>query len=157
MVVLPVWVSTCDRDVLPSEDGSLEEASSWSRHRPQADQVVEPRGLEHELADVDCREITADPLEYDVQPVPLRQHRVDERLGEVDPASAGLEHPLDQVLNLGPRQDDVGQLVPAVARHKDPARLVDPDLLDLRVVAAHGLPHWDRGAAATPGCGSRNF
>ena len=53
---------------------------------------------------------------------------------QVDAAAAGLEHPLDQLLHLGARQDHVGQLVPAVAGDEHPARLVDPDLLDLGVV-----------------------
>ena len=42
----------------------------------------------------------ADALEHDVQPVALGQHRVDERLADVDAPAAGLEHPLDQLLHL---------------------------------------------------------
>jgi len=37
-----------------------------------------------------------------VQPRPVRQHGVDERAAQVDPAARGLEHPLDQVANLTP-------------------------------------------------------
>ena len=69
-----------------------------------------------------------------MQPVALGQHRVDERLADVDPAAAGLEHPLDQLLHLRGREHQVGQLVTAVAGDEDPARVVDPDLLDGRVV-----------------------
>src|SRR3954469_69110 len=43
-------------------------------------------------------------------------------------------HPLDQLLHLELAEDDVGQLVPSVARDEHPAGIVDPDLLDLGIV-----------------------
>jgi hypothetical protein len=95
---------------------------------------MEPRRFQHEFADVDRRELAADSFEHDVQPMTGRQHRVDERLGQVDAASARLEHPLDELLHLGLAQDHVGQLVPPVARDEHPAGIVDPDLLDLGIV-----------------------
>ena len=69
-----------------------------------------------------------------MQPVPGREHRVDERLGQVDPAAAGLEHPLDELVDLGLGEDHVGQLVASVAGDEDSTRLVHPDLLDLGIV-----------------------
>ena len=50
---------------------------------------------------------------------------VDERLAEVDAASARLQHPLDQLLDLGAGQDEVGELVPTVSGDEHPARIVD--------------------------------
>ena len=62
------------------------------------DEVTEPGGPEHELPDVDRGEAPADPFQDDVEPVPVGEHRVDERLTEVDAAAAGLQHPLHQLL-----------------------------------------------------------
>ena len=47
---------------------------------------------------------------------------------------ARLQHPLDQLVDLGAAQDQVGQLVPAVPGDEHPRRVVDPDLLDRGVV-----------------------
>ena len=44
------------------------------------------------------------------------------------------EHPLDQLLHLRRAQHQVGQLVATVAGDEDPARVVDPHLLDRGVV-----------------------
>jgi hypothetical protein len=36
-----------------------------------------------------------------------------------------LQHPLDQLLDLGAGQDEVGELVPTVSGDEHPARIVD--------------------------------
>src|SRR5688500_12176469 len=82
----------------------------------------------------DGREAAADAFKYDVEAVTLGQHRVHERPRDVDPAAARLQHPLDELLHLPGAEHQVGQLVPAVAGDEDAARVVDPDLLDRRVV-----------------------
>ena len=69
-----------------------------------------------------------------MEPVPVGEHGVDEGARDVDPASAGLQHPLHELLHLRGGQHQVGQLVAAVACDEDPARVVDPDLLDGGVV-----------------------
>ena len=69
-----------------------------------------------------------------MQPVSLGQHRVHERLADVDAPAAGLQHPLHELLHLRGGEHEGGQLVAAVAGHEDPARVVDPDLLDRGVV-----------------------
>jgi len=61
-------------------------------------------------------------------PVTLRKHRVHERLRQVDPPAARLQHPLDQLLLLGAAEDDVGQLVSSAASDEDTAGVVDPEL-----------------------------
>jgi hypothetical protein len=91
-------------------------------------------GAEQELADVDGREAAGDALEHDVETVALGQHRVDEGGADVEPAAARLEHPLDELVDLGGVETQVGQLVATAARDEDPAGVVDPDLLDLGVV-----------------------
>ena len=61
----------------------------------------------------------------------------------------GLEHPLDEVAHLVAREHRRGQLGYAAARDEHPRRLVDPDLLDGRVVEVllqrtepgDGVPH----------------
>ena len=123
-----------DQDVEPGPHRRLEERRRSRTERAELDQVGEPGGLEHELADVDRAEPAADALEHHVQPVALGQHRVDERLADVDPPTARLQHPLHQLLHLRGAEHQVGQLVPTVAGDEDPARVVDPDLLDRRVV-----------------------
>jgi hypothetical protein len=69
-----------------------------------------------------------------MESMPLREHRVDERAAQVDAATRGLEHPLDQLGHLSIGQHQVGQLVPSVASDEHAVRTVDPDLLDRRVV-----------------------
>lgn len=104
------------------------------RQAAQLDQVAHPARADHELADVDRGEAAADALEHHVQPMPVGQHRVDERLAEVDAPAAGLEHPLDQLVHLRGTEHQVGELVPPAPGDEDPARVVDPDLLDLGIV-----------------------
>src|SRR5680860_1339471 len=79
-------------------------------------------------------EPTRDAFEDDVQTVTVGQHRIDKGLGQVDPASTGLQHPLDELLHLRSTQNRGGELVLSRPRHEDPARVVDPDLLDRGVV-----------------------
>ena len=69
-----------------------------------------------------------------MQPRPVRQHRVDERSGQVDPPPGGAQHPLDELGDLCGGEDERGQFRAAAAGDEDPAWLVDPDLLDRRVV-----------------------
>ena len=70
-----------DQDVEAGAHGRLEERGRRRGEAAEVDEVVQPGGADHELADVDRREAAADPLEHDVQPVALGQHRVDERRG----------------------------------------------------------------------------
>ena len=70
----------------------------------------------------------------DVQPRTVRQRGVDKRLGQVEPAAAGHEHPLDEVADLLVAEDGRGQLADAAAGDEDAAGLVDPQLLDRRIV-----------------------
>ncbi len=69
-----------------------------------------------------------------MEAVALGQHRIDERRGDVDAAATRLEHPLHELLDLGRAQHRVGQLVLAVPSDEDLAGIVDPDLLDARIV-----------------------
>jgi hypothetical protein len=104
------------------------------RQAAQRHEVGQPVGAQEELADVDRGETTGDAFEHDVEAVALGQHRVDERRGDVEAATAGLQHPLDQLVDLRGVEPQVGQLVAPAAGDEDPAGVVDPDLLDLRVV-----------------------
>jgi hypothetical protein len=72
---------------------------------------VQPCGAYDELADVDRGEATRDAFENHVRAVPVEEHRVDERLRQVDPTTAGLEHALHELLHLGGAQDRGGELV----------------------------------------------
>lgn len=123
-----------DEDVEPGPHRRLEEAGSLGRQAAQRDEVGQPVGAQQELADVDCGEAAGDAFEDDVETVALGEHRVDERCRDVEPAPARLEHPLDELVDLRGVEAQVGQLVAAAAGDEDPAGVVDPDLLDLRVV-----------------------
>ena len=136
-----------DEDVEPGAHGGLEEGRRLRRQAAEPDEVGEPVRAQQELADVDRGEAAGDPLEHDVEPVTLRQHRVDEGRADVDAPPARLEHPLDQLVDLRGVEPEVGQLVPATARDEDPLRGVDPHLLDLGVVE-EGL---QRAEAGDPG------
>ncbi len=111
---------------------------------PKRDQVVERVRPRNELADVDSGEATRDAVEHDVQAVPARQHRVDERLTDVEATARGREHALDQLTHLLGRQDDRRQLMTPGASNEHPRRLVDPDLLD-RLVVEVGLQRAEPG------------
>jgi len=70
----------------------------------------------------------------DMEPGAVAEGRVDERAGQVDPAPTGPEHQLDQVVDVLLAEDGGGQLWPSGLGHEHLAGLVDPDLLDVRVV-----------------------
>ena len=133
-VVLPAWVPPATRMLRPARHGGLEEPGRLRGQGAEPDQVVEVRGPHDELADVDRPVLPGDVRDDHVQPRPVRQHRVDERAREVDPAAGGLEHPLDEVADVVGGQDRGGQLGDAPAGDEHLGRLVDPDLLDRRVV-----------------------
>jgi hypothetical protein len=59
---------------------------------------------------------------------------VDEGGRHVDPSTRGAQHPLDEVGQFAGREDRRRQLAAAALGDEHPAGLVDPDLLDLRVV-----------------------
>ena len=73
-----------------------------------------------------------------MEPAPLGQARVDERLRPVEPPAGARQHPLHQLLDLGRAQHDGRELVLAPAGHEHPAGLVDPDLLDLGILEQPG-------------------
>lgn len=69
-----------------------------------------------------------------MEPVAVREHRVDERLTHVDPAAARLEHALDELADLSSREHCRRELVASAACDEDLGGLVDPDLLHLGIV-----------------------
>ena len=50
-----------------------------------------------------------------MEAVPLRKHRVDERGRDVEAAPAGLQHPLDELVDLRGVEPEVGHLVAPAA------------------------------------------
>ena len=146
MVVLPACVPPATRTFRPARtDASRKRAACGVRlPRPPGRRAGAPQ---HELADVDRREAAADPLEDDVQPVALGQHRVDERRARSSRRPLDLSIRSTSSWTCAASRREVGQLVPTVAGDEDPAGVVDPDLLDLRVVE-EGL---QRPEARTPG------
>jgi hypothetical protein len=88
-----------------------------------------------------------DVRDCDVQPAPVGEGRVHERLAEVHAATGHEQHPLDEVADLFRRQDGGGEVTAAVTGDEDPPRVVDPDLLDGRVVEEllQGTEAGDRG------------
>jgi hypothetical protein len=135
-----LWVCPCvagpagDHDVEPGDHRRLEEPGALAAHRAQADQLGERVGAEHEPPDVDRPVAPGDVGDDDVEPGTVAQGGVDERAGEVDPAAAGPEHELDQVVDVLLAEHGGGQLGPSGLGHEHLARFVDPDLLDVRVV-----------------------
>ena len=87
-----------------------------------------------ELADVDRPRRAGDVGDRDVQPRSVGQRGVDERRAEVDAATGGLQHPLDEVAHLGLGELERDALRHPVAGDEDAVGRVDPDLLDRRVV-----------------------
>jgi hypothetical protein len=123
-----------DQDVETRAHAGLQEGGGGRGQAAELDQVSQARGAQGELADVDRREAPRDAVEDHVEPVTAGHGRVDERRRAIEPAPGGLEHPLHQLVDLLRRQHQVGQLVSATPRDEDPRRVVDPDLLHLRIV-----------------------
>ena len=123
-----------DDDVETGEDARVEERRGRVVDGAEVHEVVEAVRLGDELADVDGCEVAADAFEHDVQPVSAGKHRVDERLADVEPAPGRRQHPLHQLAHLRRGEHRGRELVPAVAGDEHPVGLVDPDLLDRRVV-----------------------
>src|SRR3954451_3656079 len=100
-----------------------------------------------ELANVDRPVLPRDVRYDDVDPAAVRQCRVNEGLGQVDAAVTGPPHSLDEVTDLTVGQQSRRQLAAPLPGNKDPTGVVDPDLLDGRVVevglqrsiAGHGV------------------
>jgi len=89
-----------------------------------------------------------------VQPLPTHEGGVDEGLGDVQPPAGGPQHPLHEVADGLVVEDRRRELGAPRAGDEDPARFVDPDLLDGRVVqvllerpqAGHGVEQFLRDA-----------
>jgi hypothetical protein len=88
----------------------------------------------HELADVDRHVFAGDLRDDDVQSRAVRQHRVHERVAEIQAAAGGAQHALDQLGDVIGGEDQRGELGAPAPGDEDPARLIDPDLLDGRIV-----------------------
>ena len=69
-----------------------------------------------------------------MEPGAVRERRIHERRGHVQPPAGALQHPLHEVTDLLVRQRHGGQFRFAVARHVDLVRRVEPDFLDARIV-----------------------
>jgi hypothetical protein len=126
--------AACHQDVQPRAHARLEERRRGRGQAAQLDQIGQPGRAQRVLADVDRREATRDAFEHDVQTVAVRQHRVDEGLAQVDAAPTRLQHALDELGDLGTGQDRRRQLMPALTGDEDLAGLIDPDLLDVRII-----------------------
>ena len=90
----------------------------------------------------------------DVKALPSGQLGVDEGAGQVQTATGGPQHPLDQDREVLALQDRGGQLGTPGAGDEDTAGGVDPDLLDGLIVevalerpqSGHGVQHVGAGA-----------
>jgi hypothetical protein len=103
---------------------------------------------------------TRDVGDRNVKARTVAQGGIHERARSIEPPPARTKHALDQVPDLFLFQSDRRQNVPAGTRTEDPARPVDPDLLDIGVVeqllqsseagdpVQHRLSH--RGAITDP-------
>ena len=65
---------------------------------------------------------------------PVRERRIHERRGHVQPPAGALEHPFHEVPDLLVRQGHGGQFRFTVARHVDLIRRIQPNFLDARIV-----------------------
>ena len=88
-VVLPAWVPPATRMLSPARTDASRNAAAARRQAAELDQVVRAgAALSTNLRMLTAEKPAADALEHDVQPVALGQHRVDERLADVDPPAA---------------------------------------------------------------------
>ena len=101
MVVLPAWVPPATTMFWPASTAASRKRAACGGIEPSRTRSFSRAAFSTNLRMFTAANSRLMPFEHDVQPVTLRQHRVDERLGQVDASAAGLEHPLDQLLHLG--------------------------------------------------------
>ena len=129
----------------------------------EPDQGVEAVGLQHELSDVHRHVATGYVGNNDLKSRTVQKHGIHEGRAHVHPATGGLESLLDQVPDLALVEDRVRELGAAAAGDEHPAGLVDPDLLDLRIVQValqgtepgDGVVETTRAASRTSDSGTR--
>ena len=125
-----------DEDVEPGRDRRLEEARRLpgERAEPRPGRRVESR-LDDELADVDAPVVAGDVRDHDVQPAAVGQHRVDERRADRStrrPEDFSIRSTRSRTWSCDEQRG--GQLGDPWRATNTRAGLVDPDLLDRRVV-----------------------
>jgi hypothetical protein len=69
-----------------------------------------------------------------MQSTAVGEHRVDERTRQIQAAARLSQHPLDKITDLVRREHNRGELAAPLTCHEHAARLIDPQLLDKRIV-----------------------
>lgn len=102
--------------------------------RAVRNEVVHGRGADDEAPDVDRPVLTSDVGDRDMQPAPVRQRRIDERLRQVQASARDAQHALDEVAHLIGFEHDGRQLAASTSRNEDPTGFVDPQFFHEWVV-----------------------
>ena len=118
VVVLPEPVPPQTRIVARERTARARKSSSGRRQRPVGDQVVGREAAAAEAADRQRRPVERERRDHDVHARAVRQPRVGQRLGLVDPAAERREDPLDRLAQV------------ALARERDLRALEPPAALD---------------------------
>ena len=89
-----------DQDVEAAGHGRAEKPGRLRGERAQLHQMLQPAGLDHELADIDGPVTPGDVRDDHVEPGAVRERGIHERGRHVQAPAGALEHPLHQVPDL---------------------------------------------------------
>ena len=133
-VVLPAWVPPATRTFSPARTDASRNAAAAGVRLPSSTRSASRAALSTNLRMLTAVKPRLMPSRTTCSRWPSGSIASTNGRRQVDPPPARLQHPLDQLVDLGAGQHQVGQLVPAVPGHEHPGGVVDPDLLDRRVV-----------------------
>ncbi len=131
---MPAWVAPETRTLLPSRIAGAQQLRGCARERSRCDEALEVAERGQELPHVHGPVPVGDVGDDDVQAAAVGQRRIDEGLTQIDPATGGVQHPLDEVAHRGVGQRERHALRDARPRDEDAVGSVDPELLDRRIV-----------------------
>ncbi len=123
-----------DEDALSVAHRVSEDRGGARCDRSGRDEAVEVAERGQELPHVHGPVPAGDVGDDDVEATAVGKRRVDERLAQVDPATGGLQHPLDEIAHRGVGEGEGNALRHPGAGDEDAVGSVDPELLDGRVV-----------------------
>jgi hypothetical protein len=91
-------------------------------------------GSDNESTDIHRPVSSGDVGNDHVKATAVSKHRVDKGIREIQSTTRGPQHSLDDLTNFYITQDDCRELTSPASCDEYPAWLVDPDLLDIRIV-----------------------
>src|SRR4029450_7630274 len=134
VVVLPDWVAPATTMLSPATTAASRNRAHWLLSVPSRTSSAREwaRSTNRRMLTAQWRRVMSGMTTWSREPSPRVAST--NGAGQVDPAAAGPQHELHQVVDVLLTEDGGGQLGAAGLGHEHLARLVDPDLLHVRVL-----------------------